>query len=133
LRLRDCRRRHRKSPWFFIAGTYGNHNKKPHGEAREESMKARCFTLTVAIIALAISLGCAGKQDQTETMLDTHWGSSFESAKYNQLLNPDAGKNLDPVVGLDGEAAGKTMERYKEGYKAKSSTSVNLGIIGGRQ
>jgi hypothetical protein len=92
-------------------------------------MKARCFMLTIAIIALVISLGCAGKQDQTDSMLDMYWGSSFESAKYNQILNPDAGKNLDPVVGLDGEAAGKTMERYQEGFKEKSSTSVNLGIV----
>ena len=96
-------------------------------------MKARCFTLTVAIIALAISLGCAGKPAQKETMLDKHWGSSFESAKYNQLLNPDAGKNLDPVVGVDGAAAGQTMDRYREGFKEKSSTGVSLGITSSGQ
>jgi hypothetical protein len=107
---------------------------QPQGEAREESMKARCFTLTGAIIALAISLGCAGKPAQRETMLDKHWGSSFESAKHNQLLNPDAGKNLDPVVGLDGTAANQTMKRYRENFKAKPSNKVyklNLGTIGG--
>ena len=97
-------------------------------------MKARYFTLTAAIIALAISLGCAGKPAQKETMLDKHWGSSFESAKYNQLLNPDAGKNQDPVVGLDGAAAGQTMDRYREGSQGKASKKVynlNLGTIGG--
>jgi hypothetical protein len=117
-----------------VPGTYGNHSEEPQGEAREENMKAKCFTLTVAIIALAICLGCAGKPAQRETMLDKHWGSSFESAKYNQLLNPDAGKNLDPVVGLDGPAAQQTMERYQENFKAKPSKKVyniNLGTIGG--
>ena len=97
-------------------------------------MMAKCFTLTVTIIALGISLGCAGKPAQKETMLDKHWGSSFESAKYNQLLNPDAGKNLDPVVGLDGAAAQQTMERYREGSQGKASKKVynlNLGTIGG--
>jgi hypothetical protein len=97
-------------------------------------MKARCFTLAIAIIALAISLGCAGKQTQKETMLDKHWGSSFESARHNQLLNPDAGKNLDPVIGLDGAAAQQTMERYREGSQGKPSKKVynlNLGTIGG--
>jgi hypothetical protein len=97
-------------------------------------MKARCFTLAVAVIALAISLGCAGKPAQRETMLDKNWGSSFESAKYNQILNPDAGKNLDPVVGLDGAAANQTTERYRENFKAKPSKKVynlNLGTIGG--
>ena len=99
-------------------------------------MKARCFTLAVAIIALAISLGCAGKPAQKDTMLDKHWGSSFESAKYNQLLNPDARKNLDPVVGLDGAAAQQTMERYREGSQGKASKKVyniNLGTIGSGQ
>jgi hypothetical protein len=96
-------------------------------------MKVKCFTLTAAIIALAISLGCAGKPAQRETMLDKYWGSSFESARYNQLLNPDAGKNLDPVVGMDGAAAGQTMDRYREGFKAGPSKNVynlNVGTIG---
>jgi hypothetical protein len=119
---------------IFVPGNYGNHIKEPQGGAREESMMARCFTLTVTIIALAISLGCAGKPAQRETMLDKHWGSSFESAKYNQLLNPDAGKNLDPVVGLDGAVAQQAMERYREGSQGKASKKVynlNLGTIGG--
>ena len=97
-------------------------------------MKARCFTLTVAIISLAISLGCAGKPAQKETMLDKHWGSSFESARYNQLLNPDAGKNLDPVLGLDGTAADQTMDRYREGFQGQAPKKVyNVipGTIGG--
>ena len=99
-------------------------------------MKARCFTLAVAIIALAISLGCAGKPAQRETMLDKNWGKSFESMKYNQILHPDAGKNLDPVVGLDGQAAEQVMDRYREDSKGKPSKKVynlNLGTIGGGQ
>ena len=97
-------------------------------------MRVRYLTFIIVIIALAISLGCAGKPAQRETMLDKHWGSSFESAKYNQLLNPDAGKNLDPVVGLDGAAAQQTMDRYREGSQGKAQKKVynlNLGTIGG--
>ena len=96
-------------------------------------MKARCLMFIIAIIALAISLGCAGNTAQRETMLDKHWGSSFESAKYNQILNPDAGKNLDPVVGLDGPAAGQTLDKYRGEFKGKPSKKVynlNLGTIG---
>jgi hypothetical protein len=99
-------------------------------------MQVRCLTFIIVIIALAISLGCAGKPAQRETMLDKHWGSSFESAKYNQILNPDAGKNLDPVVGLDGAAASQTMDRYREGSQGKTSKkvyNVNLGTIGAAQ
>ena len=99
-------------------------------------MQVRCLTFIIVIIALAISLGCAGKPVQRESMLDKHWGSSFESAKYNQILNPDAGKNLDPVVGLEGPTAQQTMERYQENLKAKPSKKVyniNLGTVGGGQ
>jgi len=97
-------------------------------------MQARCFTFVIVIIALAISLGCAGNTAQRETMLDKHWGKSFESMKYNQILNPDAGKNLDPVVGLDGQAAEQVMDRYREDFKGKPSKKVynlNVGTIGG--
>ena len=40
-----------------------------------------------------------------ETAIDLNWGRSYETAKYKQILNPDAGQNLDPVEGLDGTAA----------------------------
>jgi hypothetical protein len=38
------------------------------------------------------------------------------------------------VVGVDGAAAGQTMDRYREGFKAKPSSNVynlNAGTIGG--
>jgi hypothetical protein len=54
-------------------------------------------------------------------MLDKNWGNSFESAKQSQILNPEAGKNQDPVVGLDGQAAGNNMEKYRKGFKTETS------------
>ena len=97
-------------------------------------MQARYVTFVILTIALAISLGCAGNTAQKETMLDKHWGKSFESMKYNQILNPDAGKNLDPVVGLDGQAAEQAMDKYRKDFKGKPSKKVynlNVGTIGG--
>ena len=50
------------------------------------------------IIAFSITLllfaGCS-----TQSTLNTHWGSSFEASKVNQIANPEASENLDPVVG----------------------------------
>ncbi len=79
-------------------------------------MLTRCFTLIGLIATLLIFSGCAKK----ETMLDKNWGSSFESAKQGQILNPEAGRNLDPVVGLDGQAAEITIEEYRKGFKNKN-------------
>ena len=67
-------------------------------------MLNRCLTLTGLIVALVMFPSCGGKPIvQKDTMLERNWGRSYESAKYNQMLNPDAGKNLESVVGTDGQ------------------------------
>lgn len=89
-------------------------------------MGARCFIVIGLIAALSIFSGCGA------TKLDKNWGKSFESAKYNQILNPEAGQNLDPVVGLDGQAAESSLGTYRNGFEQKASEkayNLNLGSI----
>ena len=71
------------------------------------------------IAALSIFAGCGTLSPQRETMLDRNWGTSFETAKQGQILNSEAEKNLDHVVGLDGQAAATGMEKYRKGFKEK--------------
>jgi len=82
----------------------------------------------IAVIALAALLtigifGCSkgnlSNPLQSESQLDENWGRSFEAAKHNQTLNPDAGKNLKPVEGLQGPAAERIMEGYTKGDEQK--------------
>ena len=89
-------------------------------------MLTRCFILIGLIAAVFFFSGCGTR----ETMLDKNWGSSFESAKQNQILNPEAGKNLDPVIGLDGKAAKNNMEKYRQGFtkKGKSNNPTTITI-----
>ena len=90
-------------------------------------MGARCLIIIVLIAALSIFSGCGA------TQLDKNWGKSFESAKSNQILNPEAGQNLDPVVGLDGQAAEGGLGKYRKGFspkKGKQTYNLNLGSIG---
>ena len=61
--------------------------------------------------------GCS--QMREETLSDRNWGRSYEAAKYNQILNPDASKNLDPAEGLDGQAADANSEKYRNSFKEK--------------
>ena len=76
--------------------------------------------LIVILGMFSITLwGCAGNLPESKRAqnLEMNWGKSFESAKKNQILNPDAGKNLEPVVGLNGEAAEHGVNKYKESFK----------------
>ena len=80
------------------------------------------------IIAFSITLllfaGC------THSTLEENWGSSYEAAKVNQIANPEASENLDPVDGLDGQLAEHNMESYRQGSKGEKSTSYNLRLGG---
>jgi hypothetical protein len=80
------------------------------------------------IIAFSITLllfaGC------THSTLEENWGSSYEAAKLNQIANPEASENLDPVVGLDGQMAEQKMESYRLGSKEEKSSTYNLRLGG---
>ena len=92
-------------------------------------MVKRYGILIVVIAAIAVLSGCACEKYNQPA--DT-WGRSFELAKYNQYLNPEAGKNLEPVEGLNGWAADAVMAGYQESFKGKKgaeSVNLNLGSI----
>ncbi len=91
---------------------------------KEDTMLIRYLTLIGLIATLLIFSGCGPK----ETMLSRNWGNSFESAKQSQILNPEAGKNLEPVVGLDGLAVGNNMEKYREGFKKETSEGMTITV-----
>jgi len=77
--------------------------------------------LTVLTVILAMTVfGCAEK----------NWGRSFQSAKYNQMVNPLAGRDLEPVVGIEGRIGEKVMERHIAGEKSKDgSANPGFGIF----
>ena len=90
----------------------------------------------LSLFVIALVAGCAGNLPEPERfrILDDNWGKSFESAKNNQILNPEAGENLEPVTGLDGQAADENVEEYREGFRAQPAEEVinlNLGTISG--
>lgn len=94
------------------------------------------WRVIVAVLCLCfvvpVFVGCQGTavNHMEPSMLEKNWGSSFEAAKYNQILNPDAGKNLDPVEGLDADAAQKGVDKYKAGFGEKSGKETYIFNIG---
>jgi hypothetical protein len=63
------------------------------------------------------------------TELDRNWGKSYETAKYHQILNPEAGKNQEPVEGLDGRADERIMEGYIKGEAQGKQKPTEFGIM----
>jgi hypothetical protein len=57
-------------------------------------------------------------------MTNRYWGRSHGSIAYNQMMNPDAHKNLDPVIGLDGSAAEYNVDKYKQSFKTDEPREI---------
>ena len=96
-------------------------------------MGKKVATIILAMLFAAALFGCnhySAYQTQQPSELDLNWGRAFETAKYNQMLNPDAGKTSEPVVGREGPIADKIMEGHFE-YKApkKTTTEYELGDV----
>jgi hypothetical protein len=89
-------------------------------------MKALALLILVPAVASMLLAGCA-----EVSRVEMDYGTSFKLSKFNQTLNPDAEKNLDPVVGLNGQAANKVMDKYNKEFEkpaqAAPSLMINLG------
>ena len=89
-------------------------------------MLTRVAVIVVAVVCVIGFVGCYKGNTvspfEPESQLDKNWGRSFEAAKYNQILNPDADKNLAPVEGMQGPVSERIMEEYKKGGEQKKQT-----------
>lgn len=80
----------------------------------------KAIGVTAIGIGLAFSLftGCHRRiPPERETTLERNWGTAFESAKYNQILNPKAGEDRALVEGLDARASEKIIEKYRKNFE----------------
>jgi hypothetical protein len=65
--------------------------------------------------------------------LETDFGTSTRLLKINQIENPEAEKNLDPVYGFDGRAAQANTEKYREDFEKSPPpvpSTLTIGISG---
>ena len=81
-------------------------------------MKSKRLVISSLIVSLIVIAGCAGP-----SALDQNWGRSVETARFNQTLNPKAGENPEPVVGLDGQSAENILETYRQSFKAEDKSA----------
>ena len=78
---------------------------------------------TIAIVSFIWSCGGITPYHQ-DSSVNKNWGRSVETAKYNQIINPEAGKNIEAVSGFDGSAGESNLEKYKDSFKKTGPKEV---------
>ena len=85
------------------------------------------WLVLIGLVAMVlICAGCAGP-----SRVEMDYGTSFNLTKFNQVLNPEAEKNLEPVTGFDGKAAQATMEKYQKDFEKPTPPPTYTLSIGG--
>ena len=98
-------------------------------------MLTRMAVILLVFVCTIGLFGCYYKDNpsnplQPVSQVDKNWGRSFEAAKYNQTLNPDAEKNLAPVEGLEGPVAERVMEDHEKGGEQKKQAKPSgVGVM----
>ncbi|MBA3038090.1 MAG: hypothetical protein FP814_16570 [Desulfobacterium sp.] len=90
-------------------------------------MRKRFWFITIIPALFFMFTACT---EYNPTRLEMDYGTSVKLARFNQILYPEAEKKLDPVTGLDGEAAKAIMDKYHKGFeesKHETSYVFNLG------
>jgi hypothetical protein len=86
---------------------------------------AMAFVLSMALAAA----GCSRLPVNQETMLDRNWGRSYEAQKFNQIADPYAWQNTEPVVGVDGKIGERNVRIYQEGTKKEPAAPQRAVIV----
>lgn len=83
-----------------------------------QNMKAGLLVLGVMLVGA----GCA------PTQLGENYGTAYYTMLESQILDPTAGRTLDPVVGLDGKAAMISIEEYRKTFE-KRDADFNRSLV----
>lgn len=86
-------------------------------------MKTIIFIMSVVLIAIFLT-GC------TTSRVETDYGTSYKLARFNQTLDLEAEKNIEPVEGMEGRTSQKIVDRYEQGFEkpAPAAPSVVMGM-----
>lgn len=85
--------------------------------------------MSAGLLAVAVLAGCGAT---TTPHLDEKFGEAVNMSKAQQVINPDASLSMNPVKGIDGQAADDIMDRYHKAYETPAAApSGGIGTIGG--
>ena len=85
-------------------------------------MRTMSGILAVMMVGLVVG-ACAAP-----TTISPNWGTAYQDARANQVLNPTAGEQLGPVEGQNGKVNTIAMEAYRKGFE-KPDAGFNKSIV----
>lgn len=83
---------------------------------------------TLAVMAVGLMVGACAP-----TTISPNWGTSYQQMRANQVLNPMAGENLDPVEGQDGRVTATAMEAYRKNFEKPDAEFTRSAVASGVQ
>lgn len=86
----------------------------------------RSASITLVCVALCLLSACAS----TSPNYEARFGDAVRSTRQAQVINPQAGENAQPVLGLDGPASREAVQRYHNSFKTPPPV-VNVINVGG--
>ena len=81
------------------------------------------------IASVSILTGCVCMMGPGR--VETDFGTAYKLSIFNQTLDPEAEKNLEPVIGLGGPEANLNMERYRKGFEKEITRPTYILNVGG--
>lgn len=93
-------------------------------------MNARYLHSPLLIAIALMATGCAMPFGAQEAPM----GASVSLTMAQQVMNPTAGTNNNPVTGMDGQAAKSSYDAYQKTYRAPlpQQNTFTIGVGGGR-
>jgi hypothetical protein len=88
-------------------------------------------TIKTGIWAMAGVVALGGCAVSTTPKTDARMGEAMTLMRAQQTLNPDASRNTEPVVGLDGKAAKGALDNYRDSFRQPPAEAANFLSIGG--
>jgi hypothetical protein len=89
------------------------------------TMQRRNRILVLAAFPTLFLAGCVPMSPH----YDSKFGDAVNITKAEQIINPDAAKNTDPVSGVDGKSAKSAMDNYNASFKRPAPATVT-GVTG---
>ncbi len=88
-------------------------------------MHMKIFKVTTLLLVASLAIvACANKP----TYLDQHFGEAVNSAKAQQIINPDAPQAIYTIGGVDGQAANASIDRYHRSFMTPPATASAFTI-----
>lgn len=69
----------------------------------------------IGLLGMGLIVGSCATSGSSR--MEDDFGNSFRQAKANQLLNPEAAKNIEPVTGFDGRAGQAVLDAYLKDFE----------------